>query len=299
MEEKEHVTKKVVLEELIFFYCIIVGIFIMIFDGLFRLLKKLGLLLFFSKVDEEEESYRLYRESEREQYRLNKQIEKAMIKEAKKEKEQRTIIKEAKEEPHRREHKSSFKKPFFFRPQASFAYITISVVLICGCMYAFFSDKAVAEVSLQAGTLLVKLDEAAPFDDLGSIPEEGANTNEKSFRAVSICTIDTYVRARIIPVIEQYDEEEEGYVVIPIDVNDVILSVNTEYWIYSDGYYYYKEVLNAGTSSEYLDVIVARIKNAGDYEDVDVRLTLRVELEAAQVHNDLWKRIFNIESLPF
>ena len=35
-----------------------------------------------------------------------------------------------------------------------------------------------------------------------------------------------------------------------------------------------------------------------NYSGVDARTTIRVELESAQVRNDVWKRIFSIEELP-
>ena len=298
---KKHIAKKYVakaLETAIFFYCIIMSIFIMLWDGFIGLFKKLkprrGKLrspVQLNSNDIIEESSKgaisLFEEGEHRRVQKRKSFW-DLFKKEKKENEGCQVIKERK-----------FKLPFFLSPKTSLAYITASVFLVCGCMYAFFSDTIHAEVDMQAGTVLVKLDEKAPFNDLTSIPEEGANTNVKSFRAVSTCTIDTYVRARIIPTVEQYDEEEQCYVVIPIDVNDVNLSVNAPNWIYSNGYYYYKNILVSEAKSDYVDVTVTGIQNAGVYENTDVRVTLRVELEAAQVRNDLWKQIFNIESLPF
>ena len=243
-----------IIENIIYFYCIIMVIPIMLIDGLISLFKKTS-----------------------------------------KSKDKKTDF------PRVKDKELSFqdKKRLLLNTRTSLVYITISVFIIFGSIYAFFSDKIIAEQNMQAGTVLVKIDEVAPFDDLGSIPEGGANTNEKSFRAISICTLDTYVRARIIPVIEKYDEEEDCYVVIPIDIiNDVKLNVSAPDWTYSNGYYYYNDILEPEAMSEYIDITVS-IKDAGDYENTNVRVTLRVELEAAQVRNDLWKQIFNIEGLPF
>lgn len=139
-------------------------------------------------------------------------------------------------------------------------YLSLAFLLVCGGIYALFSDRAVAETNLQAGTVLVKLEEDSPFDDLGSILEEGAETSEKTFRGVSVCTLDTYVRAKIIPVIEQYNEEEDCYVVIPIDINDVTLSVDALDWTYSDGYYYYNYILEPENSTSDVIVTVASIR---------------------------------------
>lgn len=194
-----------------------------------------------------------------------------------------------------REH---FRLPILLKRRLAFAYILIAAFITVGSIYAFFSDRAIAQVDFQAGTILVKLVEEDPFDDLGSIPPAGANTNEKTFKAESVCSIDTYVRAKIIPVIEKYDEEEDGYVVIPIDVKDINLNVNAPDWEFSNGYYYYKNILEPDAKSEEVIVTVVGINNTGDFEDMNVRVTLRVELEAAPARNDVWKSIFNIEELP-
>ena len=200
---------------------------------------------------------------------------------------------------HTPEHKAHTKPriPILLKKRMAFAYLFIAALLTLGGIYALLSDRVTAETSIQAGTVLVRLDEDSPFDDLGSVNIEGAATNEKTFRAVSICTLDTYVRARIIPVVEKYDAEEECYVVIPIDINSVNLSITSPYWTYSNGYYYYGKILEPDANSSDVEVVVS-IGDSGEYEDTNIRVTLRVELEAAQVRNDLWKKVFNIETWP-
>lgn len=213
--------------------------------------------------------------------------------------ERKQKVSNMQEAPEVKKKNRHFKIPVLLKRRAAVAYLSIAAVLLVGGIYAFFSDRVSAETSLQAGTVLVKLEEDAPFNDLASISEEGADTNEKIFRAKSMCTLDTYVRARIIPVIEKYDEAEGRYVVIPVDVNDIALNISAPNWVQSDGYYYYEEILKPEALSKDVQVTVESINNSENYQDTNVRITLRVELEAAQVRNDIWKQIFNIESLPF
>jgi len=225
----------------------------------------------------------------------------SIIEEIYKEKETKGIyeIETNEEIVEEKKERKSFRIPLLLQKRAALAYLAISFIIICGGLYAYFSDRAIAQADFQVGTVLVKLDEDAPFDDLGSIPEAGAETDEKTFRAISVCSIDTYVRARIIPIIEIYDDTEGCYVVIPIDVDDIQLSVSAPNWQESGGYYYYKAILKPAATSSDITVTVTGIGNSGDFEDTDTRITLRVELEAATARNDSWKQTFNIQSLPF
>jgi len=196
------------------------------------------------------------------------------------------------------EHKKK-KTIILLQARSAIVYLIIAIALSVGIIYALFSDMAHAEANIQAGTLLVKLVEDAPFNNLAAIPEEGTPLLVKTFWAESESNVNMYVRSKIIPVIEAYDEEEECYVVINIDIKDVILDVQQTNWVHSNGYYYYNQILEPEQATSHISVTFVGFSDQNDYEDMNVRVTLRVELEAAQVQNDLWKGIFNIETLPF
>ena len=314
--------KNMLIEKIMSFYCIAMGLLIVLIDTIIRVIKTfvkgiahliIGVIRkIYMVFKEASEKRRLSKKDLKEQESAEEASEEIFSKiaenqgileeiieeEIKKTPEIAITEEELEIEKAPKKHKH-LKIPIFLKKKAAFAYLTIAFFVICGGIYALLSDKAVAEPDIQAGTVLVKLEEDAPFNNLGAISEEGAETDEKTFRAISICTIDTYVRARIIPVIEKYDSEEECYVVIPIDINDVNLNVYAPDWTYSNGYYYYNYILEAGTTSEDINVTVTSIGGDEDFQDIDVRVTLRVELEASQIRNDLWKQIFNIETLPF
>ena len=175
-------------------------------------------------------------------------------------------------------------------------YLFLAFLVLSGTLYAMFSDRAFAGANLQAGTLLVQLEEDPPFD--GEVPEEGADTLLKVFRARSLSTVPMYVRARIIPIVEAFDEEENMYVTINIDVNDVLLSISGTDWVVDGGFIYFTQILEPEQVSEDVEVILTGIRDTNNYSNMNIRVTVRVELEAAQVQNDLWKEIFDIQAIP-
>ena len=184
--------------------------------------------------------------------------------------------------------------------KTSFAvYFLIVIAAFCILVvYAAFADSMKTNSSFLTGTLSVALEEDAPFDDPDGIPLEGSSVLIKTFRAISEGNQSAYVRVELIPIVEIYDEELEKYVAINIDQSLVILDIDCNYWIPNGGYYYYKYILNAGESSEDVKVTFMGFDTDIDYSNLDIRVTVRVELESAQIHNDAWKRIFSIEHLP-
>lgn len=175
--------------------------------------------------------------------------------------------------------------------------IVIFAITMVGVLQALSLDYIYADVNLNVGELSIELQENAPFDDLSSISETGADTDTKVFRANLAGDISGYVRARITPVVEYYDATD-GWVVINIDINNVVLNVTATDWVYSDGYYYYKYILNKNEITTDVTVKIAEVKNLGMYVDEDLRITIKIGLEAAQTINDLWKTIFNINNYP-
>ena len=178
-------------------------------------------------------------------------------------------------------------------------YFLIAIAVSCVIVvYASFADSMKTNSSFLTGTLSVVLEEDAPFDNPGIIPPEGSDVLIKTFRAVSEGNQSAYVRAELIPIVEIYDEELEEYVAINIDQSLVILDVECDDWIPSGGHYYYKYILKEGESSEDVKVTFMGFDSDINYSNIDIRVTVRVELESAQIYNDAWKRIFSIEHLP-
>ena len=68
-----------------------------------------------------------------------------------------------------------------------------------------------------------------------------------------------YVRVSVETVIEFAQETDEI-----ADLSLVALDFNTEDWTYSDGYYYYSRILNAGEVSEPLFTTVAFAPSMGN-----------------------------------
>lgn len=171
-------------------------------------------------------------------------------------------------------------------------------IIIIGVIYAYFSDTVKVTSDIKAGIVSVRLDEDAPFDDTSDIPEEGVTASEKIFRAVSEGNIDSYVRAKIIPIIEYFDIEEDAWITANVPASDIELEITAPEWVESNGYYYYKNILLAGNSSDDVVATIVNVNIPDNLKAEQIRLTIKVILEATQYGYSAWKNIFNIDKLP-
>ena len=189
--------------------------------------------------------------------------------------------------------------------------LVLAVVVLCGIGIALFTDRPNEQNEEGgAGTVVVELIEENPFDT----GTESQFIDHKTFSGKSVGTLDTYVRAYLKPVVEAYDETLEEWILIPVSGSDIVLKItqpNGNDWVGADAsgvavtdlseskYFYYKEIMKTGDTTTDLNVQVVDIDMPEQFLNMEIRYNLHVVIEGAQVKNSLWKKVFNIESLPF
>ncbi|MCL2341998.1 MAG: SipW-dependent-type signal peptide-containing protein [Firmicutes bacterium] len=176
------------------------------------------------------------------------------------------------------------------------ACILLAVAAL-GLMYAYFTDVASVTAPITTGYAAAEPDEDSPFD--AAVAAEGANTDVKTFRAVSTGNINEYVRAKIITSVEYYNTADSAWEVANIPQTNISLAISGADWIEQDGYYYYDKILAPDETSSSCTVKVTDVKVPQAISTAKIRVKMRVMLEAAQSDYDLWKGIFGITSLPF
>lgn len=172
----------------------------------------------------------------------------------------------------------------------------ILALVIIGAMYAYFSDIVNASPIISTGHVDVELQEDYPFNT--EVGEYGAAEKVKTFRAVSNSTIDCYVRAQIIPIIEYFDVGENAWFVANIPVSDIKLKQTAPDWAEENSYYYYKYILRPDDVSTDFVVEIENVVIPDNLKTEKIRVTIKVILESAQAEFDAWMSIFDIEELP-
>ncbi|MCF6465841.1 TasA family protein [Clostridium sp. Cult2] len=161
--------------------------------------------------------------------------------------------------------------------------IALSVLLIVGTM-AWFSDTKVATNLFTAGTVEIEVNEHG-FEDLDNINPGDEKTKNVSVK--SIGTKRSYVRVALIP---QWNP-------INLSTDVVILNTNEDDWVYENGWYYYKYILEQGEETSLLLESVTFASDIGN-EYQGATFTITVKAEAVQASHEAYKDVWGIDSLP-
>ena len=187
--------------------------------------------------------------------------------------------------------------------------VGLAVTVLCGMVLSFFSDRPgeVGETG-SAGAVIVELIEDEPVDELDEIQF----IDHKTFRGKSTGLSDTYIRAYLKPVVEAYDEALAEWILIPVSGDNIVLEITAaeDKWVGADAsgnavndlskakFFYYTEILEKNELTTDLKVQIIDINMPEPFLNMEIRYNLHVFVEGAQVKNSLWKKTFNIESLP-
>lgn len=175
------------------------------------------------------------------------------------------------------------------------AVFSLMALLVVGGTLAFFTDHKETENTFTAGTVEVKINEHG-FDDItGWKPGE---TKNKKVSVISRGSKATYVRVCLVP---QWLNENETDVDTNLSVGNVKLNLaNNDDWVYSEGWYYYKHVLdseNQVTSSLLTSVKLDEDKTGEEYSGRTLRI--KVIAEGVQASHYAYKDVWGIEKLPW
>ena len=167
------------------------------------------------------------------------------------------------------------------------AFILISIIFFSAQTFAYFTDSADNDENLiQAGKLGIELIE---MKDVNGSEEVYTNpvhvvptrTVSKIVTVKNSGNLPTYVRISLEIAIDNEDERN-----LPENWRDLIVfDINTDFWTFRDGYYYYILPLEPGHATASLFTSVTFSPEMGN-EFAKSEITLRVNAEATQVNGN-------------
>jgi len=174
--------------------------------------------------------------------------------------------------------------------------VSLVALFVLGGTLAWFTADAKAPNMFTTGTVDIEIDE-----DLDDDPNDWAPgiTKKKEVSVKNLGSLPVLVRVQLTPVWgsmdgEDFREDEE------LSIDNVIFNVNTEDWVKSGDWYYYKGVLEPKGETPLLlsDVTLDSSLTGNDYQGKT--LTIYVNAEAVQAApNDAALDAWDLDKLPF
>jgi hypothetical protein len=200
--------------------------------------------------------------------------------------------------------------------------LLIVLVILIPIGYALFSHTKTDEEETHIGDIEVVLHEDWP--ELGgtyettdattgdpvteTYTEYGISKKTKRIYGESIKELNSYVRVRLIPIVEYYVTDgtstEGEWITAPVSQDKFVINVTGDSWTKSGDYWYYKNVLKGHINEEgpydtdTMDISWQVAEIPSELGAYPIRTNVRVLLEYAQASNDMWKDLFRIDSLP-
>lgn len=179
-----------------------------------------------------------------------------------------------------------------------------SITAITSVSFAVFSDRQIDDATIQTGDVAISATLEGSSGNSGieagrvSSLKVGDNKNVNAvvYDIKSEGSKRAYVRAQVIPIVQNYNGSE-WVTATDVNIADVNLYVSASNdatansWVYSDGYYYFPNVVAAGeTINAYVgsDVVT----------DADTRVVYDVDIQASQATHDAYVINWGIGQLP-
>lgn len=169
--------------------------------------------------------------------------------------------------------------------------ISLSLIVVfafvLGATFAFFTATAPPVTNtFKTGTVNVEVNEHG-FENVDNW--NPGDTTNKDVTIKSKGSKKTYVRVKLT---KMWTNE------LPNDNVELVLANNND-WVYSDGWYYYKKILNKNEETSKLLDAVKLIGSITENEYQGQTLSVNVETEAVQATHDAYKDVWGLTSLPF
>ncbi|WP_286680060.1 BsaA family SipW-dependent biofilm matrix protein [Tepidanaerobacter sp. EBM-49] len=173
---------------------------------------------------------------------------------------------------------------------------SLAALLVVGGTMAWFTDSQTADNKFTAGTVAIEIDEH-DFQDITNW--NPGDTTNKDVSIKSTGSKGTYVRVKLTPVWGALDGDDfiEADPALPTTNVTLNISDSTK-WIYSDGWYYYSEIMSQDEETDLLldSVTIAGLGTDNSYQGKTLKVD--VEAEAVQASHEAYKDAFGITSLP-
>lgn len=170
---------------------------------------------------------------------------------------------------------------------------SLAALLVVGGTMAWFTDNAKVTNLFTAGTVEIQVNEY-DFEDI--VDWNPGDTTDKDVSVISNGSKQTYVRVALTPV--WYDGEEVADGVDAENVELILAEGWEDNWVESEGWYYYKEILDKDDETELLlDEVYLKGEDTGnEYQGLTLRI--EVEADAVQASNGAFKGAWGLVELP-
>lgn len=173
----------------------------------------------------------------------------------------------------------------------------ISLLVVGGTMAWFTSTPDPIENLFTAGTVEIEVNEHGFIDWSNWNP---GDTTNKDVSVKSLGSKQTYVRVSLTP---EWGEIVEGAFVPSTDpvlaTSNVQLNLaDNGYWIESEGWYYYKNIMEKDEETSLLLDSVTLLGSATGNEYQGKTLRINVKAEAVQASNNAYVDVWGLTTLP-
>ena len=180
-----------------------------------------------------------------------------------------------------------------------------SLAALTATSLAVFTDTKIDDTTITTGDVSISAVASNPAGTDGYITASSAQTlrvsDSESVNAIKYdITNDgskrAYVRAQIIPVV-QVKQGSDWVTDTSVSIADLNVYVTTgndasvDSWIYSEGYYYFPNVVNSGDS---FSVFIG----SDAEESADKRVIYDIDIQASQATHNAYAKNWDIQGLP-
>lgn len=193
------------------------------------------------------------------------------------------------------------------------AVLIVVLAILIPIGYALFSDTDRKDTDARLGEIEVTLVEdwpdpgdqytpttepGEPDPDPETYNEYGIKKYSKKIHGHSVAELDSYVRVRCIPIIEYKNPSTEQWVTVPVNQDNISVTVTGDSWVSSGNYWYYKKVLRGFADTDEMNISWNVLEIPSEIAGNPIRTNVKVLLEYSQASNDAWKNNFQISELP-
>lgn len=179
------------------------------------------------------------------------------------------------------------------------------IAVLTATSFAVFTDAKTDDTTITAGEVSISAEPVSKVSTDGYLITSSAdnirvsdteNVKAVKYNITNDGTKKVYVRAQVVPVI-QTKQGDKWVTDTSLSLEDVELYVTTgndasvDSWIYSDGYFYFPNIVNAGDSfSAYIGCNVPEAQGR--------RVIFDVDIQASQATHNAYAKNWDIQGLP-
>lgn len=165
------------------------------------------------------------------------------------------------------------------------AVLTLTALLAAGTWAWFTAQADPVTNSFTAGTVEISVENT--YENVANW--NPGDVEEGTITVTNDGTKCAYVRVKL----------DAGWDGANLAADNVKLALNDEYWVEAGEYYYYKDKLEPGETTESLlsAVTLLGLETGNEYQGAS--FTVEVKADAVQCTNDAYKDVWELDALPW